>query len=61
LLTGQFRQASSVASFMIAGRNNGFSPADARAATMASVTAYREAMASFAQMRTMDIGTTPSS
>ena len=43
------------ASFEIAGRNNGFSPADARAATAASVTAYREAMASFAQMGTMDI------
>src|SRR5215467_13160177 len=43
------------ASFTIAARNNGFSPADARAATMASVRAYREAMASFAQMGTMDI------
>jgi uncharacterized protein (DUF2252 family) len=43
------------ASFEIAGRNNGFSPADTRAATLASVTAYREAMASFAQMPTMDI------
>ncbi len=43
------------ASFTIAGRNNGFSTADARASTLASVTAYREAMAEFAQMRTMDI------
>ena len=43
------------ASFTIAGRNNGFSKADTRAATMASVRAYREAMASFAQMPTMDI------
>ena len=43
------------ASFTIAGRNNGFSPADARAATLASVRAYREAMAEFAQMGTMDI------
>ena len=43
------------ASFTIAARNNGFSDADAREATMASVTAYREAMADFAQMRTMDI------
>jgi len=43
------------ASFTIAARNNGFSPADTRAATLASVTAYREAMASFAQMPTMDI------
>jgi uncharacterized protein (DUF2252 family) len=43
------------ASFTIAARNNGFSKADARAATQASVTAYREAMATFAQMPTMDI------
>ena len=43
------------ASFTIAGRNNGFSEADTRAATLASVTAYREAMAAFAQMATMDI------
>ena len=43
------------ASFTIAGRNNGFSAADTRAATLASVRAYREAMASFAQMGTMDI------
>ena len=43
------------ASFMIAARNNGFSKADARAVTAASVTAYREAMATFADMSTMDI------
>ncbi len=43
------------ASFEIAARNNGFSEADKRAAVLASVTAYREAMASFAQMGTMDI------
>jgi len=43
------------ASFVIAGRNNGFSGADARAAAVASVAAYREAMAGFAQMSTMDI------
>jgi uncharacterized protein (DUF2252 family) len=43
------------ASFTIAARNNGFSKADARAATQASVTAYREAMATFAQMPTMDV------
>ena len=35
--------------------NNGFSKADTRAATLASVRAYREAMATFAQMGTMDI------
>jgi uncharacterized protein (DUF2252 family) len=43
------------ASFAIAGRNNGFSAADTQAATLKSVQAYREAMASFAQMGTMDI------
>ena len=36
------------ASFTIAARNNGFSKADTRAATLASVAAYREAMAEFA-------------
>ncbi len=43
------------ASFTIAARNNGFSKADAREATMTSVAAYREAMADFAQMGTMEI------
>jgi uncharacterized protein (DUF2252 family) len=43
------------ASFTIAGRNNGFSKADARAATLGAAKAYREAMASLAQMGTMDI------
>ncbi|HET7012679.1 MAG TPA: DUF2252 domain-containing protein [Streptosporangiaceae bacterium] len=43
------------ASFEIAGRNNGFSTEDAQAATRAGVTAYREAMAEFAGMRTMDV------
>jgi uncharacterized protein (DUF2252 family) len=43
------------ASFLVAGRNNGFAKADARTAAMASVTAYREAMADFARMHTMDI------
>jgi uncharacterized protein (DUF2252 family) len=43
------------ASFTIAARNNGFFGEDEHAVTMASVRAYREAMAGFAQMRTMDI------
>ncbi len=43
------------ASFTIAGRNNGFSTADSRASTLASVRAYREAMTEFAAMRTMDV------
>ena len=43
------------ASFTIAARNNGFSAAEARAATLASVRSYRESMAEFATMRTMDV------
>jgi uncharacterized protein (DUF2252 family) len=43
------------ASFTIAARNNGLTKADTRAATLASVAAYREAMASFAAMGTLDI------
>jgi uncharacterized protein (DUF2252 family) len=43
------------ASFLIAARDAGFSPADCADSALASVAAYREAMASFAQMRTMDI------
>ena len=43
------------ASFTIAARNNGFTEAEGRAATLASVRAYREAMIAYAGMRTMDI------
>jgi uncharacterized protein (DUF2252 family) len=43
------------ASFTIAARNNGLAKADTKAATLASVAAYREAMASFAQMGTLGI------
>jgi uncharacterized protein (DUF2252 family) len=43
------------ASFTIAARNNGFGKADTRAVTTAAVTAYREAMAGFATMGTLDI------
>jgi uncharacterized protein (DUF2252 family) len=43
------------ASFTIAARHNGFSKADARSVTRASVTAYREAMAGFAGMGTLEI------
>jgi uncharacterized protein (DUF2252 family) len=42
-------------SFTIAGRNNGFTRADTRATTRASVRAYREAMATFAEMGTLAI------
>jgi uncharacterized protein (DUF2252 family) len=43
------------ASFTIAARNNGFTGADERLATLTSVTAYREAMARYAEMPTMDV------
>jgi uncharacterized protein (DUF2252 family) len=43
------------ASFTIACRNNGFSAADTRSVTATAVRSYREAMAGFASMRTMDI------
>jgi uncharacterized protein (DUF2252 family) len=43
------------ASFTIAARNNGFTPADARAVTVESVKAYRSGMAEFAAMRTLDV------
>jgi uncharacterized protein (DUF2252 family) len=42
-------------SFVVAARDNGFTPADGREAAKASVTAYREAMAGFAGQGTMDI------
>ena len=43
------------ASFAIAARNNGFSKRDAHDATLASVSAYRAAMAEFAEMSTMEV------
>ena len=43
------------ASFTIAGRNNGFSMAEANEVTLTSVSAYRKAMAELAAMDTMDI------
>ena len=43
------------ASFTIAARNNGFSKAEARDATLTSVAAYRTSMAEFAEMSTMDV------
>ena len=43
------------ASFAIAARNNGFSKAEGRDATLTSVSAYRTSMADFAEMSTMDI------
>ena len=43
------------ASFTIAARNNGFAKADTKAVTRASVVAYREAMAGFAQMGRLEV------
>jgi uncharacterized protein (DUF2252 family) len=43
------------ASFTIAARNNGFAQSDTRAATLKSVTSYRETMAGFAKMNTLDV------
>ena len=43
------------ASFVLAARDNGFARADQRLCTRAVVRTYREAMAAFAQMRTLDI------
>ena len=43
------------ASFLIASRNNGFTEEEATATAAGAATAYREAMAGFAQMRTLEI------
>ena len=43
------------ASFTIAARNNGFTEAEGRAASLASAAEYREAMLRFAEMGTMEI------
>ena len=43
------------ASFVIASRNNGFTEEEARVSAVAAATAYREATAGFAQMRTLEI------
>ncbi|TCN31688.1 uncharacterized protein DUF2252 [Kribbella orskensis] len=43
------------ASLMVAAQNNGCSESDARAITKASVTSYRETMAEFAAIKTLDV------
>jgi uncharacterized protein (DUF2252 family) len=43
------------ASFIAAGRNNGISEADTKAAARAVVRSYRTQMAQFAEMRTLDV------
>jgi len=43
------------ASFAIGGRENGFSDSERRTVALATVRAYREAMLSFAQMRTLEV------
>jgi uncharacterized protein (DUF2252 family) len=42
-------------SFLIASRSNGFSEADARKTALCCVRSYRERMAEFAQMRTLEV------
>ena len=43
------------ASFVVAGRNNGFTPGQARAASLACVRSYREQIARLSRMRTIDV------
>ncbi len=43
------------ASVVIAARSNGFTPAEARTATLASVRGYREQMATYSEMGLLDI------
>ncbi|WP_165223708.1 DUF2252 domain-containing protein [Aquisphaera insulae] len=43
------------ASFVLAGRNNGFTAAQSREAAQACVRSYRESMAAFASMRVLDV------
>ncbi|HTX69413.1 MAG TPA: DUF2252 domain-containing protein [Thermoleophilia bacterium] len=43
------------ASFVVAGRNNGFSKADTRTAALTAVSSYHASMAEFAAMRVMDV------
>ena len=51
----EYDVARLAASFVVAARDNGFSDADARSIATRSVASYREAMADFAQMRTLDV------
>ena len=51
----EYDVARMAASFTIAARNNGFTKAEQREVTVASVAAYHKAMAEFAVMDTMDI------
>ncbi len=51
----EYDVARLAASFFVASRQAGFAEADARTSATASVAAYRQAMAEFAEMRTLDI------
>lgn len=51
----EYDVARLAASFTIAAQNNGFTKDDSRAATEASIGAYRTAMREFAQMRTLEV------
>ena len=51
----EYDVARLAASFVVASRDNGFTPSKARASAAASVAAYRTAMVDFAGMRTLDV------
>jgi hypothetical protein len=51
----EYDVARMAASFVIAGRNNGFGKAEAREAALVAVARYRTAMAEFAELPTLDI------
>ena len=51
----EYDVARLAASFVVAARNNGFTDAQARPVTTASIAAYRTAMAGFANMRALDV------
>lgn len=51
----EYDVARLAASFVIAARNNGFSPGDARSVAAAALRGYRSSMRTFADMRTLDV------
>jgi uncharacterized protein (DUF2252 family) len=51
----EYDVARLAASFVVAGRDNGFHAADARAGATAAIAAYRKAMSEFAGMRTLEV------
>jgi uncharacterized protein (DUF2252 family) len=51
----EYDVARLAASFVIAARNNGFSPAEARSVASAALLGYRISMRAFAEMRTLEV------